>query len=156
MEQFREKIKMQNLTIAICCFILAIFSFLSAAGEAGIIDFMTPAAGDEHWQSMWRGFVMGASCGILGLMIFGLIRNIRALQDEKKLKKLYIQENDERQIQIWTAARAAATQTFLLVGLAAGTIAGYFSMTVSITILACVVAHSLIAMGFKIFYSTKF
>lgn len=156
MEQFREKIKMQNLTVAICCFILAIFSFLSAAGEAGIIDFMTPAAGDEHWQSMWRGFVMGASCGILGLMIFGLIRNIRALQDEKKLKKLYIQENDERQIQIWTAARAAATQTFLLVGLAAGTIAGYFSMTVSITILACVVAHSLIAMGFKIYYSTKF
>lgn len=156
MEQFREKIKMQNLTIAICCFILAIFSFLSAAGEAGIIGFMTPAAGDEHWQSMWRGFVMGASCGILGLMIFGLIRNIRALSDEKKLKKLYVQEHDERQIQIWTAARAAATQTFLLVGLAAGTIAGYFSMTVSITILACVTAHSLIAMGFKIYYSTKF
>jgi hypothetical protein len=75
---------------------------------------------------------------------------------EKELKKLYVKEHDERQIQIWTAARAAATQTFLLVGLAAGTVAGYFSMTVSITILACVTAHSLIAMGFKIYYSTKF
>lgn len=156
MEQFREKIKMQNLTIAICCALLAIFCFLSAAGEAGLIDFMTPAAGDEHWQSMWRGFVMGAACGILGLMMFGLIRNILALLDEKKLKKLYVQENDERQIQIWTAARAAATQTFLLAGLVAGIIAGYFSMTISITILACVTVHSLIAMAFKIYYSTKF
>lgn len=156
MEQFKEKIKMQNLTVAVCCCVLAIFCFLSAAGEAGLIGFMTPAAGDEHWQSMWRGFVMGAACGILGLMIIGLIRNLRALRDEKELKKLYVKEHDERQIQIWTAARAAATQTVLMIGLVAGTIAGYFSMTVSITILACVVAHSLIAMGFKIYYSAKF
>ena len=156
MEEYKKSLKIQNLTIAFCCFVLAIFSFLSAAGEAGLISFMTPAAGDEHWQSMWRGFVMGAACGIMGLMIFGLFRNISALRSEKELKKLYVKEHDERQIQIWTAARAAATQTFLLVGLAAGTVAGYFSMTVSITILACVTAHSLIAMGFKIYYSTKF
>ena len=41
MELFREKLKVQNLAIAMCSFILAAFSFLSAAGEAGIIHFMT-------------------------------------------------------------------------------------------------------------------
>lgn len=156
MEQYKEKLKLQNLTIGICCFVLAAFSFLSAAGEAGIIDFMRPAGGDSHWQSMWRGFIMGAACGILALMIIGLIQNVRALRDEQKLKQLYIKEHDERQIQIWTSARAAATRTFLLVGLAAGVVAGYFSMTVSITILACVTVHSFIAMGFKLYYSNKY
>ena len=153
-ESFGDRVL--NLFIGIICMILAIFSFLMALSETGVITWMPAVNGDSHVQSMWRGFVMGAACGIMGLMIFGLIRNIRALRSEKELKKLYVKEHDERQIQIWTAARAAATQTFLLVGLAAGTVAGYFSMTVSITILACVTAHSLIAMGFKIYYSTKF
>lgn len=156
MEQYRDKLKLQNLTIAVCCTVLAAFSFLSAAGEAGVIDFMTPAAGDSHWQSIWRGFILGAATGFAVLMLISLIRNVQALRDEKKLKQLYVKEHDERQIQIWTAARAAATQTTLLVGVAAGVVAGYFNMTVSITILACVTVHSLIALGFKIYYSTKF
>ena len=37
MEKFRDKIKLDNLTIALACFILAIFSILAAMGEAGII-----------------------------------------------------------------------------------------------------------------------
>ena len=43
-----------------------------------------------------------------------------------------------------------------LAGLAAGVIAGYFNPTVSITILACVVAHSLISMGFAFYYGKKY
>ena len=88
MELFREKLKVQNLAIAMCCFILAIFSFLAAAGQAGIIGFMQPATDNSHWQSMWRGIVTGMSTGIMIVMIAFLIRNILALKDEKKLKKL--------------------------------------------------------------------
>lgn len=156
MEQFKEKIKFQNIVIAIACFILAAFSFLSAAGEAGLIAGFTPAVSDSHWQSLWRGFIMGAACGILALLIIGLIRNIRALRSEEALKKLYIAENDERKIQIWTSARAASMQVFLILGLAAGVVAGYFNMTVSITILACVTAHAYIGLAFKLYYSRKF
>lgn len=155
MENFREKLKIQNITIAICSFILAAFSFLSAAGEAGIIPFFVPT-GDSHWQSMWRGFVCGAACGLLVLMIIGLVRNILALKDEKKLKKLYVKEHDERSIQVWTYARAAAYQTFLLLGLVAIVVSGYFSMTVSITILACVWTASITGLLFKLYYNKKF
>ena len=156
MEQYREKIKTDNLIIGINCLILAIFIFISAASEAGIIHILQPAAGDSHWQSMWRGFITGAAVGFLILMIFGLVRNIRALMDEKKLKELYIKEHDERQIQIWTNARATSMQIFVLGGLVAGIVAGYFNMTVSITILACVFIHSLLGAACKIYFSTKF
>ena len=89
-------------------------------------------------------------------MIIGLIRSIRALKDETALKKMYVQANDERQIQIWTAARAQAMRTFILLGLAAGIIAGYFNITVSITIISCVVVHSVIGLLFKIYFSKKY
>ena len=154
MNEYRDKLKIQNLLIAVGSFLLTGFSVLAVLNELGVMHIM-PATGDSHMASMWNGFICGAACGILGLMIAGLIRNIRALADEEKLKKLYIQEHDERQIQIWTSARAAAMQAFLILGLVAGIIAGYFNMTVSITILACVTVHSLIGMGFKIYYSIR-
>ena len=94
MELFREKLKVQNMAIGMCCMVLAIFCFLAAAGESGFIGFMVPASNNSHWQSMWRGIVMGMSVGILIVMIAFLIRNILALKDDKRLKKLYVETND--------------------------------------------------------------
>ena len=155
MELFREKLKVQNLAIAMCCFILAIFSFLAAAGQAGIIGFMQPATDNSHWQSMWRGIVTGMSTGIMIVMIAFLIRNILALKDEKKLKKLYVETNDEREIQIWTAARSTAMQIFLMVGVVAAIVAGYFSMTISITIIACMFLQSITGLLCMFYYRSK-
>lgn len=155
MELFREKLKVQNLAIAMCCFILAIFSFLAAAGQAGIIGFMQPATDNSHWQSMWRGIVTGMSFGIMTVMIAFLIRNILALRDEKRLKKLYVETNDEREIQIWTAARSTAMQLFLMVGVVASIVAGYFSMTVSITIIACMFLQSVTGFFCMLYYRLK-
>ncbi len=156
MENYREKLKVNIIITAIASFILAAFCFLAAAGEAGIFPFFVPTAGDSHWQSMWRGFCCGASFGILAMMLFSLIRNVPALRNDEKLKKLYVKEHDERAIQIWTSARAAGLQTFLLLGLVATVVAGYFSVPVSLTLLACVFAASLISLAFKIYYSQKF
>ena len=122
--------------------------------EAG--DFLMPVAGDSHWASKWHGFISGVSTAFLILMIASLIQGIRAVKDEKALKKLYIAETDERNIQITTSAQASSMKTFLMLGLAAGILAGYFNMTVSITILACVVVHSVIGLLFKIYYNKKF
>ena len=156
MEEYRVKLKLQNLFIGIICIILAIFSFLMALSESGVITWMPAVNGDSHVQSMWRGFLFGASFGLLGFMGVGLIRNIRALKDENILKKHYIQDTDERQIKIWTAARATSMQIFVLGGLVAGIIAAYFSMTVGITIIACVTIHSFIGLFCKIYYDIKF
>ncbi|MCI5976661.1 MAG: hypothetical protein MRZ18_04835, partial [Clostridiales bacterium] len=133
METYRGKLKIQNVTLAVACVILAVFCVLGFLGEAGIVN-LTPAAGDSHWQSQWRGFISGASLGILALLLFGLIRNLLALRDENKLKKLYIKESDERQAQICTLAMSAAMRASLVLGLVAVIVAGYFSVTVSLTL----------------------
>ena len=155
MELFREKIKVQNMAIGMCSLILSVFCFLAAAGEAGIIGFMAPATDNSHWQSMWRGMTMGMSAGIMIVLIVFLVRNILALKDEKRLKKLYVEANDEREIQIWTAARSTAMQIFLMFGVVAAIVAGYFSMTVSITIIACMFIQSMIGMGCSMYYRMK-
>ena len=155
METYREKLKIQNVTLAVACVILAVFCVLGFLGEAGIVN-LTPAAGDSHWQSQWRGFISGASLGILALLLFGLIRNLLALRDEKKLKKLYIKESDERQAQICTLAMSAAMRASLVLGLVAVIVAGYFSVTVSLTLLASLFAVSLVTIGFKLYFMRKY
>ena len=156
MKQYREKLKLQNAVIAICCAVLAISCFLGAASEFGLISLLTPVVADNHWQSMWHGFISGAAFGVLILMIVGLVRNILALHSDDALKKRYVKDHDERTIQIWTSARALSMQIFVLVALVAVIVAGYFSMTVSLTILACVLLHSLLGLGCKLYYSQKF
>ena len=141
---------------AACCAVLAIFCFLAVASEFGPVSLLTPSVADNHWRSMWRGFISGASVSVLALMIVGLVRNILALHSDDTLKKRYIKDHDERTIQIWTNARALSMQIFLLVGLVAAIVAGYFSIAVSLTIVACLLVHSLLGAGCKLYYSHKF
>ena len=153
MEQYREKLKMQNALIAIGCGILALFCMVIAM-DGNLITLPKPEA-SEHWQDFWQGFCTGAAAGILLLMVFFLARNLRAISDDKMLKKLYIKTNDERTEKIFTTARGTAMQVFLIGGLAAVCIGGYFSMTVGLTILGCVIFCSLSCIGFKLYFSAK-
>lgn len=155
METYREKLKVQNIIYCIGCIVLAAFCVLSWLGEAGIVNF-TPSVENSHWQSSWRGFLSGASISILAALLFGLIQNLCALKDEKKLKKMYIREGDERQKQIYTNALCAAMRATLVLGLVAVVVAGYFSMTVSVTLLAAVFAASLMTMAFKLYFRKKY
>ena len=155
MDLYKEKLKITNIFLAIGCVVLAVFAILAIGSELGWFRILKPIAGDGHWQSAWFGFVTGASCGLFALMLVSLIRNRRALKDEKKLKKLYVKERDERTIQIQTLARNTAMQILLLVGLVAAVIAGYFSITVSITILACNFVSSITSLLLLGYYSKK-
>ena len=155
MENYREKLKIQNIILTVGCVLLAAFCVLGILGEIGIVS-LVPSAGDGHWQSKWRGFISGASVGILALLVYGLIRNLRAIGDEKKLKKLYIRESDERQAQIETSAMCAAMRATLLLGLVSVIVAGYFSVTVSLTLLAAVLLISLMVMAFRLYFRKKY
>ena len=156
MNEFREKIKLQNLGIAVCSLVLAAFSFLSAASEAGYIDFMQSTIPSDSWQSGWRGFCAGVCWGFLMVMIFILVRNILALLDEKKLKKLFVKANDERTSKIWTEGRAFAMQISLFAGLVAAIVAGYFNPVISVTIIACIFVESMIGLLCVLYFSRKF
>ena len=155
MEQYKENLKITNIFLAVGCVILVFFTFLSVGSELGFFRILKPVAGDSHWQSSWNGFITGASCGIFALMLVSLIQNCRALKDEKKLKKLYVKKHDERTIQIITLARNTAMQILLIGGLVAVVIAGYFSITVSLTILACIFVSSITSLLLTVYYNKK-
>lgn len=150
MERYREKVKL-GIRINI-----AAVAVLLAVQILGFSRVIRPAAADSRWADMWNGFITGASFGIMALFIAGIISAARALKDEKRLKKLYINEHDERVQQIAVAARSAGAQLFMASGLAAGIVAGYFSVAVSIAIIACVTASALMCAGFKVYYARKF
>ena len=153
MEQYREKLKMQNALMTIGCGILSMFCTVIAM-DGNLITLPKPAA-SEHWQDFWQGFCSGAAMGILLLMVFFLARNLRAMHDDNLLKKLYIKGNDERSEKIYTTARGTAMQVFLIGGLAGVCIGGYFSITVGLTILGCVIFCSLACLAFKFYFSAK-
>ena len=115
MKHYREKLKKQNIVLSVCIVILALCAVLPYAAEAGLIS-LAPIPMDSHWQSLWRGFVSGGSTGILGLMVFVLVRNLLAIKDDKKLKKLYVKTHDERTIQLFHNARSTAMSIFLIKG----------------------------------------
>jgi len=155
MKHYREKLKKQNIVLSVCIVILALCAVLPYAAEAGLIS-LAPIPMDSHWQSLWRGFVSGGSSGILGLMVFVLIRNLLAIKDNQKLKKLYVKTHDERTIQLFHNARSTAMTIFLIGGLIAVMVTGYFNATVSITILACVMVCSSLCLWLKIYYDKKY
>jgi len=155
MKHYREKLKKQNIVLSVCIVILALCAVLPYAAEAGLIS-LAPIPMDSHWQSLWRGFVSGGSSGILGLMEFVLIRNLLAIKDNQKLKKLYVKTHDERTIQLFHNARSTAMTIFLIGGLIAVMVTGYFNATVSITILACVMVCSSLCLWLKIYYDKKY
>ena len=155
MKHYREKLKIDTIITAVTAAILAAAFILSLLNEFGPTQFFTPAAGDSHWHSRWNGFICGASVGLLGMMVFFILRNLKALRDEKALKKLYIKDNDERTAEIVKSAQAAAYRTTLYVGLVAVIVAGYFSITVSLTILGCIWIPALLGAAYKFYFSRK-
>ena len=113
---------------------------------------------EEGYRLGFRTFVLqsGEDPALNDELLTGLIRNLRALKDEKKLKKLYIKESDERQAQIVTKALCEAMRATLILGLAAVIVAGDFSMTVSLTLLVTVLLVSLMTLAFKLYFGKKY
>lgn len=155
MEQYKEKLKMQNWIFGIACLSLAFFAVLALGSELGWFSILIPAIHDEHWRSTWYGYIFGATFGVFAVMLAGLIRNLRALRDQQKLKKLYVKAHDERTIQIQTLARNAAMQILLCMGLVATIIAGYFNILVNITIFVCIWVSSSVSLLLMWYYGKK-
>ena len=155
MEQYKENLKLQNKLYLLGCLTVAASALLGVGSELGWFSLLRPAAGDSHWHSTWYGYLTGISCGIFAAMLTCLIRNLRALKDGKKLKQLYVKTHDERTVQIMLHARSTAMQLLTWAGLVASIIAGYFSVPVSITILACTFAASAATLFLFGYYSKK-
>ena len=148
MKQFKEKLKLNIILNAISCVILLALVFITFDSEAGV----TLGGGFHSWGAL----TSGVCAGLLVVYGINLVRDILALRSEEKLKKKYVKENDERSSKIWSSARSSASRMTLGLGVSACVLAGYFSMAVAWTILACLVAHSAFVLLMVLIYSKKY
>lgn len=150
MEEYRRKLKNQNIIFAIGAAALIAIQVIAYSG------IITPAAvPDKRWADYWNGFYAGVSMGITFMFIFGFVKNLMAIRNKNKLKKLYIKENDERTKEICEKGKSAGASAYVFCALAAAIIGGYFNITVFFTLIAGLLGLSLFMIGGKIYYNKK-
>ena len=86
------------------------------------------------------------------LLILNIFRNLIAIKNEKKLRKLYIKENDERSIMIMQKTGAVGINICIVGFAGASIIAGYFNNVIFFTLLGATIFVSLIKGLFKVYY----
>ena len=149
MENYRNKLKTQNIILAVSAVSLIVVQILA------YLRIIKPIEGNSHWSDMWNGMITGMAFAAMGFMIFGFVKNLISLKNPEKLKKQYIKENDERTLQIVKHGQAAGAAAFLLMLPAAIIISGFFNITVCITCLVITFCLSVsMALG-KLIYSKK-
>lgn len=144
MESYKRKIKRR----------IALLSLLPLFGLA--VSLCWHFLGDRIPQP---DYLAGFQSGILTVLgMSGAAAGIRyavIVRDEKKLRRTYNQENDER----IRAIRAKAGLPFALITsvvmIAVGIIAGYFNFTVFCTLIAAAVAQMLLSCVIKQIYLKK-
>lgn len=149
MENYQKKLKNQNRLYAAGALALIAVQILAYTGV------ISPLEGGGHFDAFWNGFIAGASAGVTVMFIVGIIINIRALRNDERLRKLYIKEHDERKLAIARSAQSTGANIFMLAMIPALIIAGYFSVTVFFTALACLMALCLTVVACKIYYAKK-
>ena len=149
MEKYRKSLRLQSVLIAAGILCLILVQVLAFCGV------FTPAVSDAHWSSMYAGFIAGAAFGVTVLFIVGLVKNLRALRSEARLRRIYAKNNDERWIQICAKAQGGAYRVSLLVLLLAVIVTGYFSIPVSLTCLVIVFVQSVIGGVLKLYWDRR-
>jgi len=148
MDDFKKKLTARQLLISVGLLVLFCAVILSRHYEK--------AASSDFVKGYIEGFQWGVLACLLVALLFYLIRNILALRNPEKLKKLYIAETDERKQFIQRQAGSIG-MNIVMFGLAAGTvIAGNMNDTVFFTLMGACVFVALIRAFLKIYYKNKY
>jgi uncharacterized membrane protein len=128
MNKFRQTVKQR-----------VIWSILSAVGAIAVyVIIYSVTGGMVQVDDFVKGFNSGVFSAVVGLSILSIISNCLTLRNEEKLKKLYIDENDERKLLIQQKSSSSTFNIVLYFLLLAAIVAGFFSKTVFFTLLASI------------------
>jgi len=102
------------------------------------------------------GFNFGIVCGFMITAIFYIYRNVKALKDDEKLKKLYIAETDERNLLILQKSGSVGLNVITIGLLIGASVSIYFNEMVFFTLLGACLFVSLVRLVFKLYYHKKY
>lgn len=149
MKEYRKKLIIESCVLALISIVLTVVQILAFNR---VIQPVAAPVEWIHWTDYWNGMMAGMSMSLTGLFIVGIIVNIRALRDEKRLKKLYAKEHDERTIQIQMQGQAMGMRISLILMLAATIVLGYFDIKLSLAVLVCTFVQSVITALCKLYW----
>jgi len=149
MDEFKKKLTAQQ--------ILLLSGLLGVCSAALLTRFYEKAtSATENIQAFIEGVQVGVVIGLLGFLLFFFVRNILAIRNPERLKKLYISEMDERKQFIQRQAGSVG-MNIVMYGLTAGTVvAGNINNTVFFTLLGACVFVALVRGFLKIYYRKKY
>lgn len=140
MEKFREKIKKR----------FWISTFVSLFVPLVLIALQIITKKDVDYAS---GMIYGAVSGALVTAVFNIARMYSALHNEEKLKKMYIEETDERNIMLNKETGNTALIISLVCISFASVIASFFNIGISIALAAAACFTTMVTVVVKIYYN---
>ncbi len=117
----------------------------------GLRRFLGPDIGD----SLALAMLMGAMMGGMLVVLLSSFRFRRALQDDKKLLRLYNQEHDERTRAIRAKAGMPVVAIYAILLMAAAIVASFFDIRVTVTLVVVAVAQMLLSCALKFWYMRR-
>ncbi len=142
MEDFKKKLtqKYRLITRFCCCALLIYF---------GLTRFVKGA------DDFAVGLVSGMFSGIMIVSIFNLARIHRALHNEEKLKEMYIQQTDERNISISKETMKTSSVVSLMATAFSTIVFGFFNPVISMTLCISIMADAVITIAVQFYYKKK-
>jgi hypothetical protein len=140
MEKFRKKIKKR----------FWISTFVSLFVPLVLIALQIITKKDVDYAS---GMIYGAVSGALVTAVFNIARMYSALHNEEKLKKMYIEETDERNIMLNKETGNTALIISLVCISFASVIASFFNIGISIALAAAACFTTMVTVIVRIYYN---
>ena len=150
MEKFKDVIKKRLILMIVFNGLAIVFVVLTGAYGNMI------AGGSENLVDLIRGFQAGVFVSLQIMMLIPIVKYTKALKNESNLKKLYIEENDERRKLIQDKIGGVGFN-FTLGAIATFTVlAGFYHQIVFITLLGVLIFMAFVKGFLKIYYRNKF
>jgi uncharacterized membrane protein len=151
MIEYRKKLKSRLFLL-----ILGLIAAVAVVVTGSILSVKAETPESTYLDGMVKGFPLGLFTGFCVIMIVLIVLYIIALSKETALKKMYINENDERRKKIRDSAMGKSffcTVGILVVG---ETVASFYNNVVAITLMSVLAVHVFAAAGLKLYYTLKY
>lgn len=152
MENFKNKIKSRRNLLIYLGLIFTIFVLITGVWgyNNSIIN------NDEHLGSFLQGASAGAFAGCLLVILKTIFKYNSILKDENKLKLMYIEENDEREILI--RDKMGRSSSYIVFGgtVVCAIVTSYIDTTISLTLFLLIVFMVIVKVITKFYYKAKF
>lgn len=109
-----------------------------------------------HIDDFMHGAQSGLFAGFLIMMLRDIVKYIRAIKDENKIKAIYIEENDERKKLIKDKIGGVGFDFIIGVMMVAVVIAGFFNKIVFLTLLGALSFMAFVKLSLKLYYNRKY